>query len=220
MQRATAIKWIARVLVSLALVGAAGTWWTWHVIDQGQQQLRASRALAAAGKIRPAIMSARRAASWYAPGAPHVRLAYQRLIDLARLAESHGDRSTALFAWRSLRSAAMTSRSWTVPHSAEVHAADLAIARLASETPPPIGAPLQEPARLKQSILLAYEQPLPTRRPWVVAMLVSAAVSCVGLLLMARKGLAGNRLQRRAMVRSLAVFAAGLAGWLLACWMA
>ena len=220
MDRPVVIKWAARVVFSLALVGAAGTWWTWYVIDQGQQQLRVSKALAAAGKIRPAVVSARRAASWYAPGAPHVRQAYRRLIDLARLAESHGDRATALFAWRSLRSAAMTSRAWSVPHRAEVHAADLAIARLASETPPPLGAPLQDPARVRQSLLLAYEGPTATRRPWVVAMLLSAALSCVGLLLVARRGLAGDRLQRRPLLIGAAVFAIGFAGWLLSCWMA
>ena len=220
MKRGTLVRWLTRVLFAGALAGAVGTWWTWYVIERGTEQLKAARAYAAAGKLDQAIVSARRAATWYAPGAPHVTKAYAKLISLGRLAESRGDRKTALFAYRSLRSAAMTSRSWFIPHERELRAANHAIARLSSRTPPPIGASMQEPKRIEQSLLASYDAPPPTNPSWIAIMLTSAAVSSVGLLYAGWKGLQDSRIHRKKLLLGAAVFLFGLAGWVVAVWFA
>ena len=93
--------------VAAALVFALGH----RVVQAGEREVLASTAALASGDPREAVVRARRAAGLYAPFAPHVRVAYDRLAALATAAEKRGDRDLALFAWRGVRTAALETRT-------------------------------------------------------------------------------------------------------------
>jgi hypothetical protein len=102
--------------------------------DAAHRRAEAARAAAdsptAKDEEARAITRWRRAARWYAPGAPHVARAYERLDTLARAAEAAGDRETALEAWRAIRSSALATRSFYTPYESQLHAANARIAQL------------------------------------------------------------------------------------------
>ena len=68
---------IAQGIALIGLVIAAATV---RVVLAGEREIKDSTAALRAGDPHAAALHARRAAGWYAPGAPHVRVAYDRLI--------------------------------------------------------------------------------------------------------------------------------------------
>jgi len=96
------------------------------------------RALAATDPARrnlaleDAVERYRRAARWYAPGNGYVSRSLEALRRIARLAERHGDRKTALLAYRAIRRAILGSRSFYTPHSDHLGPANKNIARLSA----------------------------------------------------------------------------------------
>src|SRR4029078_11014960 len=121
-----------------------------------------------AGDARGAAEHARRAAGWYAPGAPHVRVAYERLMALATTAEGRGDREIALFAWRGVRTAAIETRWLFTPHEEDLGRANQAIARLSAATPRPPGTRGEPPAVIEREQLEALGRDEAPRAGWVL----------------------------------------------------
>ena len=199
------------------LLGAATT----RAVVAGEREIAASTVALDAGDAYEATVRARRAAGWYVPGAPHVRVAYERLVALALAAEGHGDRELALFAWRAVRPAARETRWIVVPHEPDLERANAAIARLSAAGP---RAPNDrtEPAtkieREQLALLAQVEGPSPA---WAIVLVGSFAFACAGALVAARRAIgATGRVSWRRAAPGLALAAAGVAGWLLALWRA
>jgi hypothetical protein len=191
-----------------------------RVVLSGETELAASTAALDDGDPREAIVRARRAAGWYAPGAPHVTAAYERLAALGRGAEEHRDDALALFAWRSLRTAALETR-WLLPSAADVDRAEREIARLAAK--PPLG---ESPDTAAAARVAAEELARLRRRDapqpgWVLCLVAGFAAAAVAFVAAARRAAdPGGRLAWARARVPLVVGALGLGCWLLALWRA
>ncbi len=106
-----------------------------YVIARGEDEVARSTEALRAKDPTEAIGHARRALAWYVPFAPHVRVARERLVALAREAERRGQSEVALSAWRAARQGARSARS-ALP-SADASTADEAIATLLARSEPP-----------------------------------------------------------------------------------
>jgi hypothetical protein len=199
------------------VVGAASI----RVIASGESEIATSTAALRAGDPHEATVHARRAAGWYAPGAPHVRVAYDRLIALATAAEGLGDRETALLAWTSVRSAAIETRWIVTPHEADLARANAAIARLAAAAPRPPGTRTEPAAKIEREQLEALGRDDAPRVPWVIALVVAFATWSAGAVWIVRRAVdaAGHVAWRRATPGILASVC-GAFLWVLAIWRA
>jgi hypothetical protein len=101
------------------------------VLD-GERELGASDAAFDANDLQGAIEHARRAASAYAPGAPHVERSYQRLLAIARGAEATGQAAVAMQAFQAERAAVLESASFFQPFPERLEEADRNLARLSA----------------------------------------------------------------------------------------
>lgn len=99
-------------------------------VVSGQNELEAAERAFDAGDLRQAVVHARRSASWWVPGAPHVQRAYERLNVIARGAEAAGQPEVALLAWSAVRGAALEGAHPLREPPPELAVAELAIARL------------------------------------------------------------------------------------------
>jgi hypothetical protein len=173
LERARKLRTFLRVLSTLGIIGLLIGSITTRVIFAGEAEIAASTGALQKSDLREAATRARRAAGWYAPGAPHVRVAYERLVAIATAAEGHGDRELALLAWRGIRTAAIETRWIVTPHESDLDRANRAIARIEAAAPRPPGTRTDSPQRIEQrqiSALLRDEAP---RVPWVVALVVA-----------------------------------------------
>ena len=200
-------------LFVFAIVVAALGAVTARVIVAGEREIAASTKALEAGDAREAIVRARRAASWYAPGAPHVRVAYERLIALAEAAESHGRDDLAKLAWRSLRSASTETRWIVTPHADDRARADAEIARLEGKVAGPRDP---DPAIVAEQLQkLAVDEPL--RLVWSISLVGGFFLAAAGFSIWSRRAasvggtVSGARLP-------LLLTLGGAALWLLALW--
>jgi hypothetical protein len=192
-----------------------------RALVEGERELRAAEVSFAAGDLEQAAVRARRAATWYLPGAPHVPAAYRRLVSVAGAAEGRGDARTALFAWHCVRSAALSSRWATVPHRQQLALANASIARLASKQPRPAGAGDASDADVEREMRRVLAQEQFPRAPWVAVMLAGFAAMILGLGHAARRGFDAQGAPRWTLMRAgAAVAAAGLAAWAAGIWFA
>jgi len=199
------------------LIGAA----TARVIVAGEREIAASTAALLAGDAHGAAEHARRAAGWYAPGAPHVRVAYERLIALATTAEGLGKLDVALYAWRGVRTAAIETRWLVTPHADDLARADRAIARLAAAAPRPPGTRNEPPAVIERQQLEALARDDAPRTFWVAGLTASALAWIVGAVWVARRAItATGQIDWGRAAPGLLVTGAGVAMWLLSIWRA
>ncbi|MCC6525721.1 MAG: hypothetical protein IT373_23940 [Polyangiaceae bacterium] len=191
-----------------------------RVIVAGEGELVESTAALEAGDVREAIVRARRAAGWYAPGAPHVRVAYERLVALARAAEEHRRFDAALLAWRAVRTSAVETRWLVTPHADDLELAEREIARLAAGAERAPATRTDEPEAFAAEQLAALARAPGPRLGWSLALVGGFALAALGLVLVAREVAAPA--ERRGLRRfiGLAVGAAGVALWLLSWWRA
>jgi len=162
-------------------------------------------------------MRARRAAGWYAPGAPHVRVAYERLIAIATAAEGHGDRDLALLAWRGLRTAAIETRWIVTPHEQDLDRANRAIARIEAAAPRPPGTRTEPPQRIEQRQIDALLRDEAPRVPWVILLVASFFLWAGGAAWAIRGASFADAGQTFARSRpGLLVALSGVALWLIA----
>lgn len=207
-----------QVLLAIGvLLGAA----TVRAIVSGEREIEASTAALRAGDAKEAAVRARRAAGWYAPGAPHVRVAYERLIALGVAAEGLGDRELSLLAWRGVRTAAIETRWIVTPHAADLERANEAIARLSADAPRPPGTRTEPVRVIEREHLEALARDDAPRVPWVIALVAAFVVWVSGLFLITRRGVTGTgHIEWRRARTGLLVSAIGVAVWILALWRA
>lgn len=199
------------------LIGAASL----RVVAAGEREIAASTEGLRAGDTHAAAEHARRAAGWYAPGAPHVRVAYERLIALATAAEGMGDAETALYAWRAVRTAAIETRWMVTPHAADLARANEAIARLSAAAPRPPGTRTEPTVVVVREHLEALARDEAPRAGWVVALVAGFAAWIAGAIWVVRRAVTvtGQWAWRRA-GPGLVVCAAGVVVWLVSIWQA
>lgn len=129
------VHWCRRAALAMLVACVGLGLLTARAVEQGEAAVQESDRAFDQGKVHEAAHHARRAAVHYAPGAPHLRAAYERLRAVAAGAEAAGDRDTARFAWNAMRSAVLETRHLSVPFPDELAAANRALARLeVSET--------------------------------------------------------------------------------------
>lgn len=197
--RRTALAMLLGVLTLAAL--------TARMVMEGEAELKSSDAAFDRGDLAEATLHARRAATFYAPGAPHVAAAFERLRAIALGAESQGDVNMARRAWGAVRSAVLETRHFTLPHPEELALANANLARLTASSP---GGDRQMAARL----LARDDTP---RGPWVLVLGLGFLLFGSGLLLAVRKGVSpSGEMSRKVLVVAglLAVF--GVAFWTFA----
>ena len=123
------VSWLAWTLCALLLFGSVATL---RAVTDGERELKLSDAAFDANDLHGAIQHARRAASAYAPGAPHVERGYQRLLAVARGAEAIGKADVAMQAFQAERAAVLESASLLHPFPERLEEANRNLARLSA----------------------------------------------------------------------------------------
>lgn len=165
----------------VVLVAAAATL---RVVVAGEDEIAASTRALEAGDAQEATFRARNAALWYAPGAPHVRVAYGRLLALGREAERKRKPEAALASYRAIITANTSTRWLLEPAAAEAEEARQAVARInAKATDRPPGLATEQAATLEQAELAALARTFAPRPAWIVVLVVSFGILLLGLAL-------------------------------------
>lgn len=178
------LKWIAWLLVLCVLALMV---LTARAVLLGEQELEQSDRAFHRGAVEDAVLHARRAAILYAPGAPHVERAYQRLFAVALGAEAAGDAQTAQLAWRAVRGAALESAHLWVARHGDLERANKSLARLTSNRATNGDA--------RAAYGRALEQLSHDRRPRgtpLVLLAVGLVLAAAGLILVGAQGLASD----------------------------
>lgn len=197
--RRAALGMLFGVLVLSALTG--------RMIVEGEAELRSSDAAFDRGDLPEATLHARRAATLYAPGAPHVGAAFARLRAIALGAESLGDVSMARRAWGAVRGAALEIRHVNAPYASELALANENLARLTAASP---GGDRQAAAK----VLARDDAP---RAEWVLVLALGFLLFASGLVLAARRGISPTGEISRKVLATAGVLALfGVAFWTLA----
>ncbi|HEX7451302.1 MAG TPA: hypothetical protein VF294_03415 [Polyangiaceae bacterium] len=197
------------------LIGAA---LTARVVLDGGSELAASNAAFDRGELVPSLEHARRSATLYAPGAPHVTPAYERLIAIAIGAEASGQAKVAFLAWQAVRSAALESRHIWLPRQSELDRANQNLARLEALARDATDTDRAKTQAQALSRLNADDAPAPA---WIAVLGVGFLLALAGLALAASRGLepSGKASFGRARL-GLLLLAIGAACWTLAAYKA
>src|SRR5687767_80239 len=184
---------------------------TYRAVRDGKRELDASDAAFHRGDLSTAVVHARRAATAYAPGAPHTRAAVERLRAVAVGSEAAGDRDNARLAWGALRAAALETRHVTTPYAAELDEANDRLERLAS-TPSPPSQPRAGPVGRRLERALAR---VPGPPAWGSALpSIGFALAAGGLFWVATLGLTREgRIVWQKVAVGLGMFLAGALLW-------
>ena len=208
---------LPRIMLALALLLAVVGVGTARVVISGEAEIAAGTEALKRGDPREAVVRSRRAAGWYAPGAPHVGVAYDRLIALALAAELQRDDALALLAWRAVRTAAIETRWLVTPHAADLERANQEIARLMAKKP----KAAEPDARITSEQLQKLYRHQSPRLGWVIALVVAFVVSAVGAAVWSRQvASAGGRLSWRRGKSGALLVVVGIILWLVAVWRA
>ncbi|MET0792559.1 MAG: hypothetical protein ABW061_13645 [Polyangiaceae bacterium] len=214
----SARSWPRRLvgLVFMVVLGLAV--FSARVVIEGQSELAASDAAFDRGDLGQALDHARRSATLYAPGAPHVERAYARLNAIAQGAEAASQPKVAFLAWQAMRSAALESRHVFLPRDAELERANQNLARL--ETLARDRDDSQRTTDQARALirLSADDAPAPA---WIAVLGLGFALALAGLGLFAFHGVdrAGKVTLGRARW-GLLLFAIGAACWTVAAYRA
>lgn len=203
----TALRVLVAVVSLLALVSL-------RVVLAGEAAIaRGTEALEAADVGR-AIAESETAASWYAPGAPHVRVAYARLSAIADEAERRRQRTVALSAHRAVIAASQQTRWLVTPHASDARRSREAVARIEA-TGPRSESQASEPAQsIEAAQLQAMARELGPRRAFALLFVVSFVCVLAGVLLLISRALDETGRIDRARARApLALAALGVAGY-------
>lgn len=203
------LAFLAIAGVCLGVVVTRAAWYGRRALARGDAAMAERQPLAA-------IDHWRRAARWYVPLAPHVEDAYQRLESLARVAESQGDVTTALAAWRGVRHSVLSTRAWYTPHAQHLAPANRRIAALMARIEAERANPTLEPAPEREAFhyQLLQRATLPSV-PWVVVALLGFAIWLGGALVFALRAVsADDRLRWRTAARAGALVLGGLILWM------
>ncbi len=212
-------------IVGVVLAICLGVVFT-RAILEGRSALSKGDSAHAAGDPDGAIRWWRRAARWYAPLAPHVAKAYERMEQLAKAAEdkarvaktpaeARAHRRLALAAWRGIRCSILSTRSFYTPFKHKLEPANQHISDLMA---------LQEGDKAAKKVLAEraqwhYEQLNRDDAPsvfWSVVALLGFGAWLGGGVLFALRGItADDKLVVRSAARAGMLVAGGLFIWML-----
>lgn len=161
---------VSAVLLFLAVA-------TVRALLDGAREIGKSDAAFDTNDLHGAIQHARRAASAYAPGAPHVERGYQRLMAIARGAEAAGQPDVALLAWQAQRAAVLESASLLRPSRERLEEANRNLARLQAAKTAPEG----ERAELAKRLFARAQERRDARTPWGALLAGGLLLAAVGL---------------------------------------
>jgi tetratricopeptide (TPR) repeat protein len=146
-------------LVLAVLLAAVGA----RVVSSARSELRAGDAYAKRGEVEAALVRYRRAARWYAPLSPYHVQALARLGAIGADAERRERPELALEAYRAIRAAILSTRSWYVPEQVRLRAADERIASLMAALPaPPMDAGKSRERLRREHLALLRADPDPS----------------------------------------------------------
>jgi hypothetical protein len=201
----------ALLLMALALAAA-----TLGVVVEGERALRESDRAFNQGRVEEALAHAQRAATLYAPGAPHRARAYERMVAIAVGSEKKGDTQISLRAWRAVRGAVLETRHLWVVEPALLSLANENLARLNTQTLAQEAAAVDRAQTQGEALELLSRDEAP-RAVWVVILALGFAATCAGLAWAALLGVTrrGEVIWDRLRWPG-GLIAAGLVCWLLA----
>ena len=201
------------LVIAIVVLGAVGAIATRVFVD-GRAALAEGDAAIAKGDLPTAVARWRRAARWYAPLAPHVEGAYQRLTGLAEEAEARNDVGNALEAWRAVRSSILATRWLVTPRAALLARANGRIAALMAKTEGASADPGKtEPERAAWHLALLSKDEAPSVG-WTLLALLGLATWLGGGAHLAWRGFtADDRLDPRHAVRAGLFVLVGLVAW-------
>jgi hypothetical protein len=198
------LGWGACLLVLFAGVA------TLRAVLDGEREIAASDAAFDANDLHGAIAHARRAASAYAPGAPHVERGYQRLLAVARGAEATGRPELAMLAWQAVRAAVLESASLWHPFSERLEEANRNLSRLSASKALAEG----ERRETAQRLFREAQSQSAARAPWGASLAGGLLLAALGLGWFAARALAPDgRIEWRRGRWGLLTFALGAALW-------
>lgn len=143
-----------------------------RVVTSSRAEMAEADRLRARGDLDGAVVHYRRAARWYAPGNPYSSAALTELGEIGRDAERRGATEAALAAYRAIRAAIMSTRSFYTPHRDRLEAANERIAELmASLPPPPIDAGKSRAELRAEHLALLSADDRPSV-PWTIVLLL------------------------------------------------
>ncbi len=182
-----------------------------RVAVSSRRELVQGDELSGRGDVAASVAHYRRAARWYVPFGPSSEAGLDALARIGSDAEAEGDTALALSAYRSIRAAAIGSRSFYVPHADRLRDADEHIAALmASLPPPPIEASSSTEER-RDAHLALLEAPVGPSPGWSVIALLGLATWVLGAFLFATRAFGDDdRLVAREARRWGTLFVAGL----------
>jgi len=182
-----------------------------RVVTSAASELEAADALRARGELPAAVVHYRRAARWYAPASPYHVRALQRLGELGAAAEQDGELELALSAYRGIRAAILSTRSFYTPERARLQAANRRIADLmAAEPPPEMDAGKSRAALAAEHLKLLEADPGPSLL-WTLVLLLGFGAWVGGALAFSLRAIDENdRLVRPQAMRWGALVALGL----------
>jgi len=181
-----------------------------RVVTSAASELSTADEIFAHGDVDAAIVHYRRAARWYAPGSPYHVEALGRLGQIGAAAESKKETEQALAAYRAIRSAIMSTRSFYVPEHARLEAADRRIAFLmASLPPPPMDAGKSRAQLEAEHLALLRQDPSPSIG-WSIVLLLGFAAWIGGAFAFTLRAIdAEDRFVRREVLRWSTVMVVG-----------
>lgn len=183
-------RWTGRTLLSLLVWGLCaallfGAVATFRAVLDGEREIAASDVAFDANDLHASIQHARRAASAYAPGAPHVQRGYERLVAIARGAEALGKSDVSVLAWQAQRAAVLESASLVRPFPERLEEANRNLARLQAAR---AGAESTQ-SELAGRLFKQAQQRSAEQLPWGSLLSVGLLLAGLGLAWFARSAL-------------------------------
>jgi tetratricopeptide (TPR) repeat protein len=168
------------------------------------------------GDLEAAIVHYRRAARWYAPFSPYHVQALAALGRIGAEAEQKPDVELALSAYRAVRSAILSTRSFYVPERERLDAADKRIASLMAGLPPPQMDAGKSREQLEQEHLALLQHDPDPKLGWTLLLLLGFAAWVGGAFAFTLRAIdSEDRFIRREAVRWGAVIVVGFALFVL-----
>jgi len=180
-----------RNVALLILVGVVGmALLTARATLTGRDELALSDAAFDAGDVLVSLSHARKAAAHYAPGAPHVRPAYERMTAIARGAEREGNTALAERAWADVRGAALETRHVLVPAPKALSEANRNLERLARLKAPVEATEGDVPAATgaRETLYESTDRPGVAAAYWGLALFLGFCLMIAGLGLCVARG--------------------------------
>lgn len=163
---------LLRALLVVALLLAAIAI---RVVTGAKAELEVADRHAQEGDLDAAIVHYRRAARWYAPLSPYHVRALAALARIGGQAEQGGEVERALSAYRAVRSAILSTRSFYVPEPGRLDAANKRIAALMAGLPPPQMDAGKSREQLEREHLALLEQDPDPKLGWTLLLLFGFA---------------------------------------------